>query len=1419
MADEMHDSHSRDEVAGYRFLKRINAGSLFDSWIAQDLESNRKVFLKCPAEKAGKRSELAQERLRESYDVLQVLRHPNILPPIGSYESQSLTFTAFPYIPQTHQLRLTPEKFAALYPSLLTKFCHVIDYIHCLGFVHCDIKLSNFLLVEDSHGYQLYLTDFDFITKLGSSLGKRVLGTPHHIAPEILRNEVVLPQSDHFSFGIMLLKLVSKNASALTSELIDQLRGGLVQVSLTESEIEPTFVPLVPFINTLLNLNAAERPTYLGEVLRSLAPVQHDHTGIECYDERLIKAIFKAKYRAVISSRGNNNAPVLESVVDDMKLVGIPPEILKDAECGLPASYHSVARSLYQLLGDSEISRVGDHWHVQPKRMAISKFYQSRWLPREFRDVLLDKFEKSWQQKLLLALRFKVSKEFLKSLCLIEDVLSLPSHEPVELAKGFRSSLLVKAGQLYRACGQVGTAHDCYNKALATGKLPARKRVSVLCDLADMNWKEQKGRYYRQVLHEAWQLARHHNLHRDRLRILHKRLWIYYAMGQPTRALGRLKAIERIAKTAGYVDFYSRTCNLVGLVYRAVGRLEDAKEVFREGVRFLERSGSLKKPVALYNNLAYTYFDLGTYPDCIESAETALKLNSDSTDTMKNTFAYFALASCYTLLGRYDLADLNLTKLLNTEVRAGHIAGIAAYYLQRGWSNLRRSNTDAAFADLTSALRMSSTLENDGHKGKALLYLAMLYHWRGNYEQALSAAKEAHEIFERVGDRVLAVEARLLLLQISAPEVETLDIDQVVEVLDESVAMHNYLGASKCLFCLTASGEEKEALAYLERQSDLKDYLLADATPFTLATRYLVDYWLLSAGQRDGEAISKLKQSYLSLRRASLLFDAITVSDLIASHYARGENHRLATKFLEESLYLARCLSNLAISKRLEKRLTSVRRQDAKGSIKLKALFEISNLLNSLSEYKEVQAEILKYAIRVTGAERGALLIADSGGNRLRVDASYDCDDQSISDIKSISRNVIDSVYGNGEPCLVEDATKNETTREYKSVIQHNILSVACIPLLTRDELVGALYLDHHVLSGLFSSEDYEMIKAVGNFAAIALDHARHVRRLESENIESIRTLQAHGIKTPFISQDPHVIDLLQKLPLIANSTSSVLLVGESGTGKELLADMIHQQSGRSEAPFVKLNCASLGGSMLESELFGVEKGAATGVLPRGGKFEAADGGTLLLDEIGAMPLPTQAKVLRVLENQEFERLGSNRCVSVDVRLISATNQDLQKLIADKQFREDLYYRINTVELKIPPLRERADDIMKLIDHFLSVFGGKKRYTFSPEAKALLTSYIWPGNVRELRNFAERLTLLIPPGIIGIEDLPGDFSRSQESRNVNYIQRKAHEIEKSEINKLLRELNWNQSAVARKLGMPLSTLRRRLKKYRISKEF
>ncbi|MBV9957608.1 MAG: sigma 54-interacting transcriptional regulator [Acidobacteria bacterium] len=418
------------------------------------------------------------------------------------------------------------------------------------------------------------------------------------------------------------------------------------------------------------------------------------------------------------------------------------------------------------------------------------------------------------------------------------------------------------------------------------------------------------------------------------------------------------------------------------------------------------------------------------------------------------------------------------------------------------------------------------------------------------------------------------------------------------------------------------------------------------------------------------------------------------------------------------------------------------------------ALMKISAAINSIHQLDELQKQLLELIFEVVPAQRGAILLREEDGEEFSTLFGLDREAGMDATVR-VSRTIAQQVLQDGVSILSNEVAESDAFADVESVIASQMQSVLAVPLVLFEKVLGVVYLYTTDPAACFAEDHLQLVTAIVNIAAVALQNVRHIESLESEN----RELRASfNLEHNMVGESDSMQELYQLISRIAPTDSTVLIRGESGTGKELAARAIQLNSPRATKPFVAVNCAALTESLLESELFGHEKGAFTGAIAqKKGKLEMADGGTIFLDEIGELAPLLQAKLLRVLQEREYERVGGTRTIKVDLRLIAATNKDLEEAIRRGEFRQDLYYRLNVVALLMPALRERREDIPLLANFFVEKYGHKCRQRamkISKEARARLLGYDWPGNVRELENAIERAVVLSSTDIIMPEDLP-----------------------------------------------------------------
>ncbi|HEV7671442.1 MAG TPA: sigma-54-dependent Fis family transcriptional regulator [Thermoanaerobaculia bacterium] len=423
----------------------------------------------------------------------------------------------------------------------------------------------------------------------------------------------------------------------------------------------------------------------------------------------------------------------------------------------------------------------------------------------------------------------------------------------------------------------------------------------------------------------------------------------------------------------------------------------------------------------------------------------------------------------------------------------------------------------------------------------------------------------------------------------------------------------------------------------------------------------------------------------------------------------------------------------------------------------LERLLEIGKQVLAERDLDSVLSRALDGLIELCGAERGMIVLEGDGGET-RFEAARHLDRQDIERPEfEVSRTVLDKVRAEGVGFWSPNVLEDPSVGSRQSVLRLRILSVICLPIRRQEERLGLIYLDNRKATGVFTPETARLVESFADLISLAAANAIERRRLAAGIEELGRKLRAEQRFESILGHDPKLLAVLERVAQVADSDVPVLIAGESGTGKELIARALHFGSRRRERPFVAINCGALPEALLDSELFGHVRGAFTGaVADRAGWFERAQGGTILLDEAGEMPPSLQVKLLRVLENRELARVGSTTVKRTDARVVAATHRDLAGMVREGRFREDLLYRLNVVEIEMPPLRERPSDLPLLARTFLDRFNEKhgRDRRLSLRAERLLRAYGYPGNIRELQNAIERAVLISRGPEIGVEDLP-----------------------------------------------------------------
>jgi len=482
--------------------------------------------------------------------------------------------------------------------------------------------------------------------------------------------------------------------------------------------------------------------------------------------------------------------------------------------------------------------------------------------------------------------------------------------------------------------------------------------------------------------------------------------------------------------------------------------------------------------------------------------------------------------------------------------------------------------------------------------------------------------------------------------------------------------------------------------------------------------------------------------------------------------------------------------------------------QQARVARDLGVLLRISSRVNKLRRTAELQQEILDSIFEIVPAERGAILLSQGDEDFSSIQGR---DRRDKGKPVSVSRTVIKQVIKEAVFILSNDVKTSETLAGAESLVTARTASLMCVPLMVFDKAIGAIYLDTSDATVRFDEGHLQLLAGIAGIAALALENARQMEWLEDENRRLRSSLE---IEHNMIGQSVAMREVYRRIARVAAADSTVLIQGESGTGKELAAHAIHANSPRASKPFVPVNCAALTETLLESELFGHEKGAFTGAIAqKKGKLEIAQGGTVFLDEIGEMAASLQARLLRFLQDHKIERVGGTRLIDLDVRVIAATNRNLDDAIANGIFRADLYHRLNVVTVTMPSLRERREDIPLLASYFAAKYSKACKRSvggISPDARMLLQSYDWPGNVRELENAIERAVVMGSTQSIEIEDLPErifEGAKDPQLTSARYYEA-VKQAKRDLILKALEQAKGNYTEAAKQLGVHPNNLHR-----------
>lgn len=841
------------------------------------------------------------------------------------------------------------------------------------------------------------------------------------------------------------------------------------------------------------------------------------------------------------------------------------------------------------------------------------------------------------------------------------------------------------------------------------------------------------------------------------------------------------------------------THSSLGVAFQHQGALNEALEQYQKALEFAEKSGDLKSQTAMAMNIATLKHQMEDYGEAMRMYSRALNLAQRLGSLADEVRIQSNYAGLLLYLGDVvrarELVDSSLvnSKFLGLKQIEGYC------YLLRGDILKARGEMISARKEYLSARRILSSIGSAREAIQTDCRLALLYSEMGEWERAISSAKSVIEHSHRLNMAELEAQGWLILAKTAG-----------------------------------SRGLWEDALRDI-RQADA----IANRARTTNALMWEIKAMLGHALMKNGmvaEAKEELQRAYEIV---------ITMRDKLPEEFRDSFLLGRAWETLKDNLERVSSASQQGVGEKWEK------------------LLEINRQLNMEHNLNRLLELIMDSVLVLVQAERGFLILERDG--KLEIPVARNIDKETIKGAKGkISRSIAEEVIRTNKPVMTVDALKDQRFDKYASVHELKLRSVLCIPLRVKERVVGSLYVDNRFQVGAFKPEDLKVMEAFADQSAIALENARLIaenelkrRMLENSNakirklveelerkvdmqsleIENLHKELESGRELKTKYDYPHIVgrssrmkEVFSLMDKVTDSNVPVLIEGESGTGKELVARAIHFNGPRKDKRFLSENCSAIPDTLLESELFGHEKGAFTGAVERKiGIFEAANGGTIFLDEIGDMSLNMQAKLLRVLQDGEVRRVGSEKAIYVDVRVISATHRRLEDLIKNGLFREDLYWRLNVVKISMPPLRDKREDIPLLVNYFVEKLSYEMGtpVKVSPEVMRVFMAYDWPGNVRELENEL-RKSALLSGGTIRITDLTprlleatrvysSPAYRREEIVVGEPLAEALDKFEREYIERTLKECGGNKVKAAKMLGIGRRTLYDKLAKYGLDK--
>jgi Nif-specific regulatory protein len=888
--------------------------------------------------------------------------------------------------------------------------------------------------------------------------------------------------------------------------------------------------------------------------------------------------------------------------------------------------------------------------------------------------------------------------------------------------------------------------------------------------------------------------------------IRHTQASIEFGLGNWQRAKQIQLDAYCIGDLVGSDQLKKKALTNLGNTLWKLGDWETALEYYHKNMQLSEAEGDLWNLVTCYNNIGIIEFGRGNFQNAADYFERSVRIDQKIGALEYEALALENLGEALEMAGRWDEAAKCYTRCLTLE----------------GFDESRSSRTSV------------------------YVPLARFTKKRGDIAKALEYAQKALSAAERTRDEDLIAEACYARAAIEDErdniEESEVFLKRAIAIFEHNNTRHGLGRAYTAAAGLALRQNNLDAAIEFAEKSATVARLLHDR--FTLAKNDWV--WgkiLFFQGQREA-AVQKLEAARAMFEELDTPYE---LARLLFEIGVMREEPEEASQTIRNAI---RIFERLNATHDLERARGALLRIKPAGRVpdqNVVGLYEVVKIINSSLNLNDVLNRVLDLATRRLRAERGMIILLDPITSALRTRVVRNINEAEGGSKRS-PQSIVKEVIQTGQVIMSADARADERFVESESVIAENILSILCVPLIIKERIAGAIYVDHRQARHLFSPRDASFLEAFADQAAIAIENARLYEELEEartrlslENESLRREVLVEKHLDSIVGHSEAVAKIQFAVRKASSSNSTVLLRGESGTGKGLVARIIHNMGPRRNGPFIHFNCAALPETLAESELFGHEKGAFTGADRRKlGRFELANNGSIFIDEIGKLSLAMQSKLLRVVEDKEFERVGGTQTIKSDVKIITATNLEIEKAIEDGSFREDLFYRLNIIPLQLPPLRDRKDDIPMLVEHFIRKICkdlGIEPKRLEPGILDLFTRYHWPGNIRELEATLHRAIVMSngdtmthqdfyglgQTDAVAAAELPQPSPQSLLNPSLARLEITSEiydevmaSVDKQLIERALDTCGGRIREAARRLGLARNTLKSKMQKYNIA---